>query len=69
MSRLQIHIPISPTPSFFTMVQYLAASLRRYAGRFADARLIVSIGDDCEPFDVAAAYPQLAPHDMPTCSS
>ena len=62
MSRLQIHIPISPTPSFFTMVQYLAASLRRYAGLFADARLIVSIGDDCEPFDIAAAYPQLAPY-------
>jgi hypothetical protein len=60
LSRLQIHIPISPTPSFFTMVQYFAASLRRYGGRFADAHLIVSVGEDCEPFDVAAAHPHLA---------
>ena len=60
MSSLQIHIPISPTPSFFTMIQYFAASLRRYGGLFADARVIVSVGGDCEPFDVAAAHPRLA---------
>lgn len=59
MSRLQIHLPISPTPSFFTMVQYFAASLRRHGGKFAGARLVVSVGEDCEPFDIEASQPQL----------
>jgi hypothetical protein len=42
------------------MTQYFAASLRRNGGNFADARLIVHIGDDSEPFDVDAALPDLA---------
>jgi hypothetical protein len=46
------------------MVQYFAATLRRNGGLFADARLIVSVGEDCEPFDIAAAVPQLAPYDI-----
>ena len=61
---LQIQIPISPTPSFFTMVQYYAASLREKGGKFADAKLIVSVGDDCEPFDIVAAHPGLAKYNI-----
>jgi hypothetical protein len=57
---LEIHIPISPTPSFFTMIRYLAATLRENGGVFSNARLIVSVGEDCEPFDTAAAHPELA---------
>jgi lipopolysaccharide biosynthesis glycosyltransferase len=57
---LEIHIPISPTPSFFTMIRYFAATLRRNGGQFAGASLVVSVGDDCEPFDINAAYPELA---------
>jgi hypothetical protein len=60
LSSLQIHVPISPTPSFFTMIQYLAASLWRYGWPNQDRRLIVSIGEDCEPFDIDAAHPELA---------
>jgi hypothetical protein len=44
------------------MIHYFAATLRRYGGDFANARLVVSIGDDCEPFDVDAERPHLARH-------
>ena len=64
MSRLEIHIPISPTPSFVTMVHYFAATLRRYSGRFKDAWLVASVGEDCDPFDIGATQPQLARHDI-----
>ena len=57
---LEVHIPISPTPFFFTMVRYYAATLRRNGGPFADARIVVSVGEDCDAFDVAAAHPELA---------
>lgn len=57
-----MHIPISPTPSFFTMVHMLAESLRSFGGMFSQARIIVSIGDDIEPFDIAQARPELEPY-------
>lgn len=62
MSRVQIHVPISPTPSFFTMVHMLAESVRSFAGSFSDARIIVSIGEDIEPFDIEQARPELLPY-------
>lgn len=64
MPTLQIHIPISPTPSFFTMVGCFAASLRAFGGRFSNARVVVSVGEDCDPFDIAAARPELARYDI-----
>lgn len=59
MRKLQIHVPISPTPSFFTMVHLFAESVRSFAGLFSDARIIVSVGEDCEPFDIAHSRPEL----------
>jgi hypothetical protein len=59
---LQIHIPISPTPSFFTMVHMLAESVRSFAGMFSNARLVVSVGDDVEPFDIESERPELTPY-------
>jgi galactoside O-acetyltransferase len=61
---LEIHVPISPTPSFFTMVACLAASVRAFAGDFSSVRLVVSVGEDCDPFDIAAAHPELAAFDI-----
>lgn len=62
MPTLQIHVPISPTPSFFTMVQMLAESVRSFAGIFSDARIVVSVGDDIEPFAIDSARPELRPY-------
>lgn len=52
---LEIHVPISPTPHFFTMVHYLAASWRLNGGPFADSRIIVTVGADDEPTDLHQA--------------
>jgi hypothetical protein len=62
MPSLQIHIPISPTPSFFTMVLMLAESVRSFGGVFSDARIVVSVGDDIAPFDIERARPELEPY-------
>ncbi|HVT59259.1 MAG TPA: hypothetical protein VHR45_12755 [Thermoanaerobaculia bacterium] len=54
---LEIHLPISPTPTFFTMVHYFAASLRLNGGVLAESRIVVSVGDDREPEDLLALLP------------
>jgi hypothetical protein len=54
---VEIHVPISPTTKFFTMVHYLAASLRLNGGDLAESRIVVSVGDDREPEDLRARLP------------
>lgn len=49
---VEIHIAISPTESFFQQVHYLAVSLRHRGGKLRDSPIIVTVGDDCEPFDI-----------------
>jgi hypothetical protein len=60
LPSLEVHIPIGPSPSFFNMIRYFAATLRQAGGAFSETRLIVSVGHDGERFDVGAAYPELA---------
>lgn len=64
MPSLEIHVPISPTAPFFTMIHMLAESVRSFAGRFSDARIVVSVGEDIEPFDVDRARPELKPYGL-----
>jgi hypothetical protein len=54
---VEIHVPISPTRPFFTMVRYLAASLHRNGGLGDRARLIVTVGADEDPRDLRAEQP------------
>ena len=60
MVSVEIHIPISPLPSFFTMIHFFAASLRRRGGAFRNAKIVVSVGEDCEPFDLHQHHPELS---------
>jgi hypothetical protein len=56
-TELEIHVPISPTPNFFTMVHYLAASLRRNGGALAESRIVVTVGEDSDPRDLHRELP------------
>ena len=42
---LEIHIPISPTPLFANMVHYFVHSLRVYGGRYRNAKVVLTVGE------------------------
>lgn len=53
----EIHVPISPTPGFLSQIHLLAASVRRHGGALRDARIVVTVSRDHEPFDIPAQQP------------
>ena len=53
--KWEIRVPISPNEIFFRRVEYLYRSLRACGGITGEARLVVSVGEDIEPFDLAAS--------------
>lgn len=55
--RLEIRVPISPTPDFFRRIHLMAASLRRLEGAVGPYVLVVCVGGDEEPSDLYAAQP------------
>jgi hypothetical protein len=55
--RLEIRVPISPTPDFFRRIHFMAASLRRLEGTVGPYVLVVCVGGDEEPGDLYAAQP------------
>jgi hypothetical protein len=50
-------VPISATPGFISQVHLLAASVRRYGGRLADATIHVTLGRDRPWVDIPSEYP------------
>jgi hypothetical protein len=58
---VEIHIPISPTPAFFNMVQCLALSLRKVGGFCADSPIILTVGDSVIDPTIERSYPWLGP--------
>jgi hypothetical protein len=55
--KFEIRVPISPREDFFRRVEFLHRSIRGCGGLTSEARLVVSIGADVEPFDVAIREP------------
>ena len=58
---VEIHIPISPTPTFFNMVQCLTLSLRQFGGICRDAPVILTVGDSVNDPTISDRYPWLGP--------
>jgi hypothetical protein len=56
-SDWEIHIPISPTRTFFNYIHYLAASLRLNGGTLANSRIVVTIGHNGPAEDLYRLLP------------
>lgn len=54
---LEIRVPISPRPYFFRQVECLYRSAQACGGLTGNVRMVVSVGDDVEPYDIAATQP------------
>jgi hypothetical protein len=54
---LEVRVPISPEPHFFRQIEYLSRSFGVRGGITGAARFRVSVGADCEPYDIAARFP------------
>ena len=61
MPSVEVHVPVSPTPTFFNMVRCLALSLRKFGGACRDAPIILSVGDDVIDPALADRQPWLGP--------
>ena len=57
VADLEVHLPISPTPVFFTRIHYLAASFQVYGGRLKDSPIVVTVGADQQPEDLYTKLP------------
>jgi hypothetical protein len=55
--KFEVRVPISPTDYFFRRVEILYRSLRACGGTTGQADLVVSVGDDIEPFDIVQTQP------------
>jgi len=56
---LEIHIPISPTPSMLNMARVLTLTLRRNGGIYRDAPVILTVGDASIDESLPKSYPWL----------
>jgi hypothetical protein len=59
---VEVHVPLSPTQTFFTMVRCLAHSLRRFGGEVGrHARVVLTVGDAVVQPRLAERLPWLDP--------
>jgi hypothetical protein len=54
---LEIRVPISPRTHFFRQVECLYRSAQACGGLTGDVRMVVSVGEDVEPYNIAATQP------------
>jgi hypothetical protein len=57
---LEVHVPVSPTPTFLNMAHYLTHSLRARGGRYRDAPIILTVGADERDPDLARNHRWMA---------
>lgn len=61
---LEVHVPISPTPSFLNQLRCLTHSLRRFGGAYRNAPVIATVGWDHVDHDLAKRMPWLAANNI-----
>jgi hypothetical protein len=58
--KLEVHVPVSPTPVFLNMAHYLTRSLRVRGGLYRDAPIILTVGAERRDPDLASHHPWMA---------
>lgn len=61
---LEVHVPVSPTPTFLNMAHYLTRSLRARGGRYRDAPIVLTIGAERREPDLVLAHPWMGANDV-----
>lgn len=59
---VEVHVPVSPTPTFLNMAHYLTLSLRANGGRYRDAPVILTVGAPQRIPGLEQAHPWIARH-------
>lgn len=57
---LEVHLPVSPTPTFLNMAHYFTRSLRLRGGRYREAPVILTVGAEARDPDLARDHPWMA---------
>lgn len=60
--KLEVRVPISPRPYFFRQIEYLLRSILSCGGLTSDVRMVVSVGEDVAPYDIASLQPWSREH-------
>jgi hypothetical protein len=57
---LEVHVPVSPTPTFLNMAHYLTLSLRKRGGRHRDAPVVLTVGGEERVPELERDHPWLS---------
>lgn len=65
LPRFEIRIPISPNNQYLRMLRYFLASVDANGGPIArNARVVLSVSSECDPFDLAERHPWLKNYNL-----